>query len=160
MTPQERFTTNLRRQRERCKVSLDELAASTLVKRELLEALEQNDLSAWPRGLYARAWVRAYAAAVDLDPDATVDEFCRLFPAGDRRTASTIQEMAAIVSSPSEYRDEFSHPARRETDAVNKTKPGWQETLSDAGRQIKSRITGLKPSSSLKSRRTPRTSGS
>ena len=48
--------------------SLDELAADTRVKREHLEALENNDLSAWPRGLYARAWIRAYASSVGLDP--------------------------------------------------------------------------------------------
>ena len=69
MTPQEAFVTRLRRHRQRNRISLDEIAAETRVKKEMFEALEANDLSAWPRGLYARAWVRTYACAVGLDPD-------------------------------------------------------------------------------------------
>ena len=113
MSPQETFVTRLRRHRQKCRISLDELAEDTRVKKEMLEALENNDLSKWPRGVYARAWIRSYAWVVGLDPDETVDEFCRLFPHGDRRANGTIREMAAIVASPSEYRDEFPHPERR-----------------------------------------------
>jgi hypothetical protein len=106
VTPQDTFVARLRRHRERNGVSLDEIAAETRIKRELLEAFEQNDLTAWPRGVYARAWIRAYASAIGFDPIDTVDEFCRLFPQGDRRAGPTIGEIAAIVASPSEYRDE------------------------------------------------------
>ena len=66
-----------------------QIARDTRIKRDLLEAFERNDLSEWPRGLYARAWMRAYATAVGLDAIDTVDEFCRLFPHGDRRMQST-----------------------------------------------------------------------
>jgi hypothetical protein len=51
--------------------------------------------------------VRAYARAIGFDPIDTVDEFCRLFPQGDRRAGATITEIAAIVAAPSECRDEF-----------------------------------------------------
>lgn len=113
MTPQELFVTRLRRHRERQRVSLDEIAVETRVKRELLDAFEVNDLTAWPRGLYARAWIRAYASAIGLDPIDTVDEFCRLFPHGDRRAGGTMRDIAAIVAAPAEYRDEIPHEDRR-----------------------------------------------
>lgn len=113
MSPQEAFVTRLRRHRQRCRISLDEIAAETRVKRELLEALENNDLSEWPRGLYARAWIRTYATSVGIDPGDTVDEFCRLFPHGDRRVLGTIREIAVIVAAPPAYRDEFAHGDRR-----------------------------------------------
>jgi cytoskeletal protein RodZ len=113
MDPQDTFVTRLRRHRERNHVSLHQIAATTRVKPELLEAFERNDLSSWPRGLYARAWVRAYAIAIGLDPLDTVDEFCRLFPHGDRRTGGMVQEIAGIVAHTSEYRDEFSHESDR-----------------------------------------------
>ena len=83
------------------------------LKPERLDALERNDLSGWPHGLYARAWVRAYARLVGLDPVDTVDEFCRLFPHGDRRAGPTIREIAAIVAHPSEYEGEFREADRR-----------------------------------------------
>ena len=113
MTAQESFLLRLRRQRERNGISLEDLTAATRVSHELLEAFERNDLSEWPSGLYARAIVRGYATAVGLDAAVTVNEFCRLFPQGDRRTASTVQEMAAIVAHISEYTDEFDRTADR-----------------------------------------------
>ena len=96
MNSQEMFVTRLRRFRTRNRVSIEEIATNLRIRPELLEGLEKNDLTGWPRGLYARAWIRAYALAVDLDPVDTVEEFCRLFPQGDRRTGGTIQGIAAI----------------------------------------------------------------
>jgi hypothetical protein len=118
MTAQASFILRLRRQRERTQISLEELTASTRVSRDLLEAFERNDLSEWPSGLYARAIVRGYATVVGLDATAVVNEFCRLFPQGDRRTASTVQEMAAIVAHISEYTDEFDRGADRRRGAL------------------------------------------
>jgi hypothetical protein len=160
MSPQETFVTRLRRYRQRNAISLDDISSATRVKRELLEALENNDLADWPRGLYARAWIRAYAIAVGLDPIDTVDEFCRLFPHGDRRANGTIREIAAIVASPSEYRDEFEHPEDRRG-----TMPGMavvppstrHATLVQSARALWLRIATI-AAPHLRTRRTPRTS--
>jgi len=131
MTAQESFILRLRRQRERNQISLEELTASTRVSQELLEAFERNDLSGWPSGLYARAIVRGYATGVGLDATTTVNEFCRLFPQGDRRTASTVQEMAAIVAHISEYTDEFDRGSdrRRGASPLETLPPPKQRTL-------------------------------
>jgi transcriptional regulator with XRE-family HTH domain len=142
MTPQETFVIRLRRYRQRNRVSLEEIAAETRVKPELLEALERNDLSEWPRGVYARAWIRAYASAVGLDPIDTVDEFCRLFPQGNRRVQPTIEEIAAIVAQPSEYRPEVAPDMdrRRSADGNLMPKPSWHlvatSAVANAGRAL------------------------
>jgi hypothetical protein len=99
-TQQDAFVSRVRRHRERQGVALADVARQTRIKLEWLEALEQADLSAWPKGLYARAWIRAYATAIGLDADDTVEEFCRLFPHGDRRLDATIVELGAIVDVP------------------------------------------------------------
>ena len=161
MTPQETFVTRLRRHRERNRVSLEEIAGDTRVKKEMFEALEANDLSAWPKGLYARAWIRTYACAVGLDPIDTVDEFCRLFPHGDRRGHATMQDIASIVASVGEFKDEFPHPERRQSALQAKALPApartsWHHTVVDAAksaseavvgfaRQVKTRRAGVKP---------------
>jgi len=158
MNPQEMFVTRLRRQRLRARVSVEQIAEALRIKPELIAAFENNDLSEWPRGLYSRAWVRAYATAVDLDPVDTVDEFCRLFPQGDRRSGSTIQEIASIVAAPSEYRDEFKHPeGRRSSDRVpvEARKPVWHAFLSQPTRALWSRLTGAAPE--FHDERAPRT---
>ena len=140
MSPQETFVTRLRRNRQRCRVSLDEIAAEIRVKPELLEALENNDLTAWPRGLYARAWIRTYAQAVGLDPSDTVDEFCRLFPQGDRRANGTIREIASIVAAPPAYQDEFHGPDRRTRPpaggAVAPASPAWHAPITQGVRNV------------------------
>ena len=143
----------LRRHRERNRISLEEIAAATRVKKELFEALEANDLSAWPRGLYARAWVRTYACAVGLDPIDTVDEFCRLFPNGDRRGHATMQDIAEIVANVAEFKDEFPHPERRQSVLRAKgavvPRSSWQNAVLDAAKSAVAgfarRRAGVKP---------------
>jgi cytoskeletal protein RodZ len=163
MTPQETFITRLRRHRQRNRISLEEIAADTRVKPELLEALERNDLSEWPRGLYARAWIRAYASAVGLDPMDTVDEFCRLFPQGDRRVQPTIEEIAAIVAQPSEYQPEVPpEQDRRRSAAVNLMKrQAWHvaasSALASAGRALWVRAANVVASPHARPKRQPRT---
>jgi hypothetical protein len=41
--------------------------------------------------------VREYAKLVGVDPESTVDEFCRWFPQGDRRALKLVREQAKIV---------------------------------------------------------------
>ena len=159
MTPQETFVTRLRRNRQRCRISLEEIAAETRVKPELLEALENNDLSEWPKGLYARAWIRAYATAVGLDAGDTVDEFCRLFPQGDRRMRGTMRDMAVIIAAPPEYRDEFTGQDRRaggaQTTEARPPVQAWHEPAAQSARAWFFRI--LAVAEPYLPRRAPRT---
>jgi hypothetical protein len=159
MNPQLTFIARLRRQRQRTGISLEQIATQSRVKLELLEAFEKNDLVDWPRGLYARAWVRAYAVAVGLDPADTVDEFCRLYLHGDRRARSTIREIAAIAASDSEYRDEFGHEERRRgARKVAPPPPAWLAPIVQFWRALRGRVAAIRAAFSMKQRRAPRTS--
>ncbi|HZR24308.1 MAG TPA: helix-turn-helix transcriptional regulator [Vicinamibacterales bacterium] len=100
MAAREAFGPNLRRQRMQRGVSLDWIAQETKVHVAMWTALEKNDFSKWPTGIYARAYVRSYAQMIGADPEATVDEFCRLFPNGDRRAERLIRGQAEIVNHP------------------------------------------------------------
>lgn len=79
VTPQA-FGQLLRRQREKRRLSLQQIAAQTKVHAPLFASLEQGDCTRWPGGIYSRGYVRAYALAVGLDPDETVALFCECFP--------------------------------------------------------------------------------
>jgi hypothetical protein len=74
------FGTRLRSQRERQQISLASIAQQTKIRLPLLEALERGDASSWPRGIFGRSYMRAYARAVGLDPDAAVREFLECHP--------------------------------------------------------------------------------
>ena len=73
------FGGRLRQARERRGVSLRQIAASTKISAAALEALERNDISKLPGGIFSRAFVRSYAVEVGLDPEQTVREFLERF---------------------------------------------------------------------------------
>ncbi len=76
----ESFGTRLRHQRERQGIELAAIAEQAKIKRSLLEALERDDLSHWPPGIFRRAWVRNYALTIGADADAVVHELLALHP--------------------------------------------------------------------------------
>jgi transcriptional regulator with XRE-family HTH domain len=61
--------TYLRAERERRGMALRTISENTKVSLPLLEGLESDDISRWPGGIFRRAFVRAYAESVGLDPD-------------------------------------------------------------------------------------------
>jgi transcriptional regulator with XRE-family HTH domain len=76
----EDFGAWLRNERERAGLSLETIAARTKVSRPLLVALERNDVSRWPAGIFRRAFVRNYAELVGVDPQLAVALFLQCFP--------------------------------------------------------------------------------
>jgi len=76
-----KFGVRLRTQREEKGVSLEEISRQTKIKVSLLEALERNDLTYWPRGLFGRAYLKSYAQHVGLDAEPLLAEFEQLHPA-------------------------------------------------------------------------------
>jgi transcriptional regulator with XRE-family HTH domain len=106
MSDRDTFGPRLRSERERRGISLDTIAVVTNVSIELWQGLERNDFSRWPTGIFARAFIRDYAKALGLDADEVVDEFCRLFPLGDRRAERVIRAQAELIGHDPEYREE------------------------------------------------------
>lgn len=74
------FGGRLRDARERRGVSLRQIANATKISVAVLEALERNDISKLPGGIFGRAFVRSYAIEVGLDPEATIQDFISHFP--------------------------------------------------------------------------------
>lgn len=80
MSEREQFGPTLRRERERRGISLRDIATQTKISVPLLEAMERNDFTRWPAGIFRRSFVRSYAQVVGLDHDRVLDDFLRLFP--------------------------------------------------------------------------------
>ena len=111
------FGPMLRAARERRGVSLAQIAAETKLGMELWADLEDNNLSRWPRQIYARSYVRDYAVRVGMDADEVVNEFCRLFPEwGDRRAEKLIRGQAAIINHDLTWQDLPTKERRRASD--------------------------------------------
>src|SRR3954447_15087324 len=83
MTPERTptgFGQLLREARERRGLSLRKIANATKISMAVLEALERNDISKLPGGIFGRAFVRSYAIEVGLDPETTIQRFIAQFP--------------------------------------------------------------------------------
>jgi hypothetical protein len=83
----------LLRARLRRGLSLTEVGARTRLSPRVLRVLDEGRFGELPGGLYARGYVRAYASAVDLDPDQTVDELSAQLPIAE----DPIPRMLAIA---------------------------------------------------------------
>jgi cytoskeleton protein RodZ len=74
------FGARMKLVREQRGVSLRQIADATKISVGQLEALERNDISRLPGGIFSRAFVRSYAAQIGVDPEQTVREFLSQFP--------------------------------------------------------------------------------
>ena len=104
------FGGRLRQARERRGLSLRQIAASTKIAVAPLEALERNDISKLPGGIFSRAFVRSYAIEVGLDPDETVREFLERF--GQEPPPASEAAGAAIPEEEREFQERQRRAAR------------------------------------------------
>ena len=70
----------MKRLREERGVALRDIADTTKISVSALEALERNDISRLPGGIFSRGFVRAYAEQIGADPELTIREFLARFP--------------------------------------------------------------------------------
>ncbi len=70
----------LRYERERRQIALKSIAESTKIGLSLLEGLERDDVARWPSGIFRKSFVRSYAEAIGLEPEAIVREFVERYP--------------------------------------------------------------------------------
>jgi len=78
--PSRTVGVRLREAREKRGVSLRQIANNSRISVMSLEALERSDLSRLPGGIFTRAFIRAYAQEVGLDPDRTIQDFIAELP--------------------------------------------------------------------------------
>jgi len=74
------FGERMKRLREQRGITLREIADTTKLSIRTLEALERNDISRLPGGIFSRGLVRAYAEQIGADPESTVEDFIARFP--------------------------------------------------------------------------------
>jgi cytoskeleton protein RodZ len=83
------FGDHLRAARTARGITVRDISVRTRIALRSLEALEQNEVGKLPGGIFSRAFVRAYAQEVGLDPDETVRLFVQQFPIDHVTAGST-----------------------------------------------------------------------
>jgi cytoskeletal protein RodZ len=93
------FGTRIRKRREERGVTLRQIADTTKISIGILDALERNDVSRLPGGIFSRAFVRLYAGEVGLDPEQTVRDFLAHFPEDPSTSGASSGAHAAAGAS-------------------------------------------------------------
>ena len=89
VSPRTQIGARLKEARARRKATLEEASLSTRIKPKFLEALEvDSPPSAFPAPVYARAFLREYAAFLRLDPEPLVEDYRRAH--GDTPSVMTL----------------------------------------------------------------------
>jgi len=69
------FGEKLKLEREKRKITLEEISSSTKISTRMLHALEEEKFSQLPGGIFNKGFVRAYARVVGLDEDQAVADY-------------------------------------------------------------------------------------
>jgi cytoskeletal protein RodZ len=77
------FGENLRREREMRSVTLEEISDATKISLRVLEALEKENFSKLPGGVFNRSFVRSYARYLGLDEEKILAEYQAVCPKGE-----------------------------------------------------------------------------
>jgi cytoskeletal protein RodZ len=93
------FGEHLRREREMRGVSLEEISASTRISIRFLQAIENEELSKLPGGIFTRSFVRTYARYLGLDEERVLAD-CQL--AGKQKPEIDIPRITTSRARPNE----------------------------------------------------------
>jgi cytoskeleton protein RodZ len=81
------FGEKLKKEREKRKITLEQISVSTKIGTRMLQALEEDKFNQLPGGIFNKGFVRAYSRFVGLDEDQTVADY--LLASGDAPPVST-----------------------------------------------------------------------
>jgi cytoskeleton protein RodZ len=100
------FGTRLKEERERRKISLDEISATTKISTRLLHALEEDHFDLLPGGIFNKGFIRAYAQYLGLDEEQIIAEYVestQVQPAGGEPNKSV--PLTTEIRAAAETRD-------------------------------------------------------
>ena len=92
------FGENLRREREMRGVTLEEISESTKISVRLLTAIEADDFSKLPGGVFTRSFIRNYSQYLGLDEEHVLAEYKRMAQPGSDNDLSRLTAGKPIPS--------------------------------------------------------------
>ncbi len=109
------FGEKLKLEREKRKITLEQISASTKIGTRMLQALEEDKFNQLPGGIFNKGFVRAYSRCVGLDEDQTVADY--LQASGDAHLASVELESSESGSHEDSARENEENLGRLEASA-------------------------------------------
>jgi cytoskeleton protein RodZ len=95
------FGAQLRQERERQGVSLEDISLTTKIATRMLRALEDEHFDQLPGGIFNKGFIRAYARCLHMDEDQAVADYLVATGAGPLATKSEDDDQTPILEPPS-----------------------------------------------------------
>jgi cytoskeleton protein RodZ len=105
------FGAQLRQEREKQKVTLDDISLTTKISTRMLHALEEEHFDQLPGGIFNKGFIRAYARCLGMDEEQVIaDYLATISPPG---TKSENDDQAPVLEPPSreEFREKNDGPS-------------------------------------------------
>jgi cytoskeleton protein RodZ len=107
------FGEKLRVEREKRKITLEQISASTKIGTRMLQSLEEDKFNQLPGGIFNKGFVRAYSRCLGLDEDQAVADYLQASgdappvsteivarEDADRESAENIRRLEAVSDAP------------------------------------------------------------
>lgn len=94
------FGAQLKQQREKQGVTLEEISLSTKIGTRMLRALEEEHFDQLPGGIFNKGFIRAYARCLGIDEDQAVADYLAATGATPLAKKSEINDQAPILDPP------------------------------------------------------------
>jgi cytoskeleton protein RodZ len=107
------FGEKLKVEREKRKITLEQISASTKIGTRMLQSLEEDKFNQLPGGIFNKGFVRAYSRCVGLDEDQAVADYLQASgdappvsteivarEDADRESAENIRRLEAVSDAP------------------------------------------------------------
>ena len=120
------FGEKLKLEREKRKISLDEISSTTKIGTRMLQALEEEKFGQLPGGIFNKGFVRAYARVVGLDEDQAVADYLQASgdaPVAKPETANRDGAPRDAASRDAAARDEDNRISRLEAISDEPSRP-------------------------------------
>jgi cytoskeleton protein RodZ len=115
------FGEKLKLEREKRKITLEQISSSTKIGTRMLQALEEDKFNQLPGGIFNKGFVRAYSRCLGLDEDQTVADY--LEASGDAPPVST--EIVALEDDGRDNQENLSRLEASTSGAARQLPWGW-----------------------------------
>jgi cytoskeletal protein RodZ len=115
------FGEKLKLEREKRKITLEQISSSTKIGTRMLQALEEDKFNQLPGGIFNKGFVRAYSRCVGLDEDQTVADY--LEASGDAPSVSA--EIVELEDDAQEKEGNLSRLEARASASARQLPWGW-----------------------------------
>ena len=115
----------LKRMREERGIALTDISESTRIGTRFLKAIEEDNFSVLPGGIFTRSFIRAYAKKVGMDEDEAIGRYQQQLAEESGELPPVREERPAVTAEPVEHSSNISITQTSVSHSEGHSRPRW-----------------------------------